>query len=379
MSNRIILIGNYPLDKQESMKRFALMLEEGFNKKSITTELWEPKVFFAAFFKSSNSGIGKWLGYIDKWMLFPFILKLRLLKKKYKNSKTTFHICDHSNAPYLKSLPINKTVITCHDVLAIRGALGYKDAYCPASGMGKILQNWILSNLKQAKKLAAVSYFTLNQLIDLSASAYSESSNWVVIHNAFNADFKPVDSKIAKALLAPYGLDNIPYILHVGSSLERKNRSLLLKMRKSLGNKWEGKVVFAGKPIDDKLQSEINLLGLEDKVVSVVKPNHNKLLALYSSAEAFIFPSLSEGFGWPLIEAQACGTPVIASNLEPMPEVSDKTALHEDPLDAEAFAEAFLSLNDAEVKSKLIKSGFKNIERFAVDKMIDAYINLHNS
>ena len=140
----MILIGNYPLDKQESMKRFAAILEEGFKKKGIETEIWLPIICFGRLFEATTSGFGKWLGYIDKWLLFPIVLKFRLLKASNKQAK--FHICDHSNAPYLAYLPKQRTGITCHDVLAIRGAFGYTDAYCPASGMGKVLQRWILNH-----------------------------------------------------------------------------------------------------------------------------------------------------------------------------------------------------------------------------------------
>src|ERR1700738_951837 len=147
MKLRIILIGNYPPDRQESMERFAQMLGAGFGKAGRSIEIWRPEVFFGAFAKSTTSGLGKWLGYIDKWILFPLILRWRLSNKTNRNGACRFHICDHSNSPYLKCLPPARTVITCHDVLAIRGALGFEDAYVKASLPGRFLQSWILKNL----------------------------------------------------------------------------------------------------------------------------------------------------------------------------------------------------------------------------------------
>src|SRR5690606_22551456 len=125
-----------------------------------------PVVFFGKPFKSTKSGISKWLGYIDKYILFPIVLKFRVNSKHSRGQDIKFHICDHSNAPYLKYLPKEVTGITCHDVLAIRGSMGFADAYAPASKFGKLLQKWILNNLKKAEILAAVSDFTLNQLKD---------------------------------------------------------------------------------------------------------------------------------------------------------------------------------------------------------------------
>jgi len=376
---KIILISNYPPDKQESMKLFAGMLHKGFTDAGIESETWLPTIFFGHLAKNTNRGLGKWLGYLDKWILFPVILKGRLLKIKFNNAHVAFHICDHSNAPYLAYLPKAKSAITCHDVLAIRGALGFEDAHCEASMFGLILQKWILKNLVRADKLATVSALTYQQLADLNNGFVNHSRNWQIIHNAFNQDFHPVIKPVYEIQMLAMGfVKSQPFLLHLGSSLERKNRKLLVKMLIELGDHWDGIVCFAGDPIDADLESYINELGLQNKVKSIVKPPHQNLLALYSSCDAFIFPSFSEGFGWPIIEAQACGAPVIASNIEPMPEVSGGAALHESPADAGAFARAFLSLQHNGLREKLMAKGFENIKRFSVSKMTEAYISLHN-
>jgi glycosyltransferase involved in cell wall biosynthesis len=374
----IILIGNYIPDDQVSMQRFTNMMYAGFNNAGVKTEIWYPKVFFGKLVRQTFYGFGKWLGYIDKWIIFPFILKKRIRKSRRRHQTLSFHICDHSNAPYLKYLPADKTVITCHDVLAIQGALGYPDAYCEASQMGKIMQSWILKYLIEAKKLAAVSSQTLTQLELLSKNKLPENRKWRTIHNGFNEEFEPMDVSSLPSIL---GLINTelknPFLLHVGSGQPRKNRELLVEMISILGTRWNGKICFAGEGIDPKLSAYASSLGVNDKVISVVSPGHKDLIALYSACEAFIFPSFSEGFGWPLIEAQACGAPVIASRVPPLPEVTGGAAIHEDPKNANKFAEAFLSLENKDLRNTLIQEGFKNICRFNSDKMIQEYINLH--
>jgi glycosyltransferase involved in cell wall biosynthesis len=377
-----VLIGNYQPDQQESMERFAQMMADGFFQAGHTYEIWRPTVFFGAKVKSTLAGLGKWLGYVDKWILFPAVLKWRLLNKKYKAENVRFHLCDHSNAFYLNQLPSEKTAITCHDVLAIRGALGYKDAYCPSSATGKILQKWILRNLAKARLLATVSELTLNQLKDLLGDHLSELSqrNWGVIHNAFNADFTPLAPEVANRIIVKAGVPaNRPYLLHIGSNLARKNRVLLVEMLAALGKNWDGVVVLAGKAPDDKLMSKAMELGVGDRIISIVKPSHETLVALYSGCEAFVFPSFSEGFGWPVIEAQACAAPVIASNIEPMPEVSGGAALHANPYKPAEFADAFLRLKDETLRNQLKEKGLRNIKRFSPDKMIEAYLVLHTS
>src|SRR5690606_39604599 len=99
---------------------------------------------------------------------------------------------------------------------------------------------------------------------------------------------------------------------------------------------------------------------------------------LYNGAEAFVFPSLSEGFGWPVIEAQACGTPVVTSNFQPMLEVSGNAALHADPKSPKAFAEALMTISNINLREELIKLGFENTKRFYVKHMIESYLKLYN-
>jgi glycosyltransferase involved in cell wall biosynthesis len=374
----IILIGNYIPDDQVSMQRFTNMLDEGFKEAGIISEIWYPSVFFGRRVKQTSHGFGKWLGYIDKWIIFPLVLKSRIRKGNQQNKSFLFHICDHSNAPYLKYLPVERTVITCHDVLAIMGAMGYKDAYCEASRMGKILQGWILKYLIRAKKLAAVSGQTLIQLELLSKDKLSANRVWRIIHNGFNKEFKPLDSTSFSSILNLINMElKNPFLLHVGSNQPRKNRELLVEMISIMNGKWNGNICFAGECIDPKLAAYASSLGVSDKMISVVGPEHKHLIALYSACEAFIFPSFSEGFGWPLIEAQACGAPVIASNVAPLPEVTGGAAIHKDPKKAMDFANAFLSLGNKEIREDLIKKGFENSSRFSSKKMIQEYLDLH--
>jgi glycosyltransferase involved in cell wall biosynthesis len=374
---RIILIGNYPPDGQESMERYASMLNLGFQNAGIQSEIWRPTVFFGTVFKTTR-GLGKWIGYIDKWILFPIILWWRL-RKKFNNSSVRFHICDHSNAPYLKYLPVDRTIITCHDALAIRGAFGYDDAYCPATPAGKILQKWILQGLLKAGTLVASAQLTLDQLDELSNGKSINKKNWHVIPLAFNDNFTRMEKQQINRLLTQAGIiPAVPFLLHVGSALPRKNRKMLIDMVAIMGDNWDGKIYFAGEAADDELMRRALSKGLQDRVVSLVKPNHETLVALYSACEAFVFPSFSEGFGWPIMEAQACGAPVIASSLAPLPEVSGGAALHAHPTKPEEFAAAFLSLKkDEKLRNQVIQKGLENITRFKPDRIINSYLALH--
>lgn len=373
-----ILIGNYPPDGQESMQRFSDLLASGLAQRGYSVATWLPRQVWLRDSRNPYGGINKWLGYLDKWVLFPRWLKraVQQTQRKY-GAAVRYHICDHSNAPYLAQLPPAQTAITCHDVLAIRGALGAPDAHCQASRLGVVLQRWILKHLRTAERIGCVSQLTLRQLLEV-AGHKAAKPQWTVVHNAFNAEFRKLSDAAAQQMLAQNSLKlPQPFLLHVGSNLPRKNRRMLLQMVAQKDSTWPGQIVFAGQPVDAALREAAHALGLTDRVHSVSKPDHETLCALYSLAHAFVFPSFSEGFGWPIIEAQACGTPVIASQLEPLPEVSGGAALHADPHAPQSFAAALRQLEDATVRQSLIAAGYKNTERFGLNRMIDGYLALH--
>lgn len=354
---------------------FLQMLKDGYIANGHHVDVWLPTTFFGAIATNTLSGAGKWLAYLDKYLIFPLVLRWRCLMPKY--AKSRFHVCDHSNAVYVPHLPYERTLVTCHDVLAIKGAFGDKSVFCDASRAGKILQNWILKSLLKASKIATVSQTTLNQLSELAQKNKNPKARWQVVLNAFNEPFFELPKETAMHLLDQAKLNlETGFMLHVGSGLPRKNRKMLVKMLNLLRKDWHGSVVFAGQAIDPELQSLIQYHQLENRVVSVVNPDFKLLQALYSTCDAFVFPSYSEGFGWPLIEAQACGACVLASDFPAIREVGGEAALYAQADDARKFAENFKEVLKPEVQQQLKSKAQQNILRFEKQNMIENYIKL---
>ena len=127
---RVLLVGNYLRDGQESMQRFAEATLAGLTRQGIDARLIRPEAVLGRLSASSQSGLGKWLGYIDKFVLFPLRLKREVDAAQREAiseggaADVVVHICDHSNAPYTRSLRNVAHVVTCHDLLAIRSARG---------------------------------------------------------------------------------------------------------------------------------------------------------------------------------------------------------------------------------------------------------------
>ncbi|REH01897.1 glycosyltransferase family 4 protein [Flavobacterium aquicola] len=379
MITKVILIGNYKPDKQFSMQIFEALMAEGYKKSKLQVSVIRPSEIFRKLAFNKPSLI-KWLAYIDKFLLFPVeLIGLRSINF-ILSRKVSYHICDHSNAFYLYFLPKSKTIITCHDVLAIRAGLGFTDTYCTATKSGEVLQKIILRALSGANKLAAVSKFTLNQLIAIDNKPYI-SKNWTYIHNALSEKFMPYqEDQILDVLNKFQQLKDKAIILHVGSDLERKNRKLLIHMIYELQNNWNGILVLAGENLNTELQELIKKLNVSDHILQIHNPTDKEIIALYSMCDAMIFPSYSEGFGWPIIEAQACGAPVITSNKAPMMnEVGGNAALYADPDDAKSFADQFLKFSDKEFRNEIIRLGYENAKRFDFDSTVRKYVELINN
>lgn len=364
---RVLLIGNYEHDRQESMQRFADLLVRELPQHGLEVRLVKPAAHLGRF-KPAADGLGKWLGYVDKFALFPLALPTHL---KWCD---VVHVCDHSNAMYCHRTRSRPTVVTCHDFLAVRGALG-EDTDCPAGLAGRHLQRWILTGLRQAGKLAAVSTYTLADAQRLVGSG----PRLGLVLNGLNQPFRPVAASEVTRRLAPLlpELGERPYVLHVGSNLRRKNREAVVRVGALIKDRWPGDLVFAGQPLTAELRALAQQLGLAGRIHEVVRPDDAQLEALYAGAHAFLFPSRYEGFGWPIIEAQACACPVVCSDCGPFSEVAGDGAFIRDIADEAGMAEDLLVLTDPVHRSRLIMRGTANLARFATARMIDEYVALY--
>ena len=366
----VLLIGNYPADQQQSMQRFATMMLQGLTNAGIATELIQPEPFFGRI-NMAGPFIAKWLAYIDKFFVFPRRLRRNLSAARFD----LVHICDHSNSIYGRYVRNWPVVVTCHDLLAVRGALG-EETNCPASFAGKHLQKWILAGLRRATAIACVSratYRDAERLIDRAGAQLH------VIPNGLNYAYQKQASEIVQSRLDKIkGLKPL-FVLHVGSNLRRKNREGVLRIFSLTKNDQTGQLVFAGDPLSRELRSLGADLGLSERIVEVVNPDNHLLEALYNSASLLLYPSRFEGFGWPIIEAQACGCPVICSNREPLLEVGGDAVLSREVDDEAGFAADILRLQDPIERERWSEKSLGTAEKFSADKMIARYIELYRS
>jgi len=183
----VLLIGNSPADQQQSMQRFAIMMLTGLKAAGVPAKAVFPPPFFGRI-RFAGRFAGKWLGYIDKFVFFP-----RQLQQKLRSGVDLVHICDHSNAMYAAQVENVPVVVTCHDLLAVRGARG-EVADCPASPTGKYLQRWIVSGLRKASTVVCASVATLR---DADTIGRLGGGLLRVVHQTGEADRESVRSRYA--------------------------------------------------------------------------------------------------------------------------------------------------------------------------------------
>jgi glycosyltransferase involved in cell wall biosynthesis len=369
----ILLIGNYSLDRQQSMQRFATMMFQELNASGVAAELIRPEPFFGRF-RSAGGFVAKWLGYLDKFILFP-----RTLRKKLRERPSLVHICDHSNAMYASVIREMPVVVTCHDLLAVRGARG-ESTGCPASVTGKVLQRWIVSGLQKAAAIACASNATLRdaQRIVLQENGRPKLE---VITLGLNYPYRKLPPDEARKRLAefsPLG-EGASFVLHVGSNVRYKNREGVLRIFARSRENWNGLLVFAGESLSPSLHSLSRQLSISDRIVELPGISNELLEALYNCAVALLFPSTNEGFGWPIAEAQACGCPVLCGDREPMSDVAGPAGLTHSPEDEAGFAADILRLTDPTERELWSRKSLENAQRFSTPRMISEYRELYRT
>jgi glycosyltransferase involved in cell wall biosynthesis len=179
-------------------------------------------------------------------------------------------------------------------------------------------------------------------------------------------NFRPIDSP---KTLAHYGLRKGEYIATVGNATFRKNHETLIVALGKIHERVPHRLVLAG-PVspeqERRLKSVARAHGVEDRLVFPGYVPYSDLPALYSGAALFAYISLYEGFGLPVLEAMACGTPVVASNTTSIPEVAGQAAILVDPVNCEEIAAAMdLILNDTNRRDSLRAAGLERVTCFS--------------
>jgi glycosyltransferase involved in cell wall biosynthesis len=364
---RILLVGNYERDGQESMQRFTAFMALGLHHAGHEVRVAKPRAWLGRIHRSTT-GFGKWLGYTDKFGVFPFVLKSEI------RWADVVHICDHANSFYTKYLRFVPHVVTCHDLLAARSALG-EIPENPTRWTGRELQRLILKRLTEAQHIACVSDATRSDLLRLAGIGEQRVSR---VYNSLNYPYSRMEEDEAVPRLRKLSVDpSRSFLLHVGGNQWYKNRLGVLRIVSALSKLSGGQtptLVMVGKPWTTEMRQFILDNRMGDLTLELTAIADEDLRALYSTAAMMLFPSLQEGFGWPIVEAQACGCPVVTSKRPPMDEVGGDAAIYVDPEKPESAAAILHEALTAAAGMR--ESSMANAARFR-SGMIRSYLALY--
>ena len=357
------------------------MIREGMLARGISVECWTPKPFF---YRISVPFLQKWLGYLDQFVVFPLQVRIRLLNQP---EDTLFVFSDQALGPWVPLVKHRPHVVHCHDFLALRSSLD-EFPQNPTSWTGKIYQKWIKRGFNQAINFICVSHRSakdLTQFLDNPGAASIK-----VVHNPLDPFFSTMPAGDAKNLLALQDLAEIKhgFILHVGGNQWYKNREGVLAIYAAYArqNPAPLPLLMIGAPPSKQLQATANSIGRPGEVKFLIRPETKVVKAAYSTASAMLFPSIAEGFGWPIIEAMACGCPVLTTNDAPMTEAGGNVANYIPKFDTErtdtwarACADILESVLRRSPSEKLAsrEAGLAHARCFDSNSVIDRYFSIY--
>lgn len=257
-----------------------------------------------------------------------------------------------------------RTVLTVYDLAHL---------YLPEcyTYMTRLYLNSLLSrSIKQADSIIAISESSKRDIMEHFKIAPEKIK---VVYAGIDEIFRPIDDMEELERIKKVYRIKGDFILTVSLISPRKNLIRLIEAFKALRDqkKIDSQLVIVGRKawLYEDVFREVASSGLEEDVIFCGHIPREHLLCLYNAATLFAYPSLYEGFGLPILEAMACATPVMASNVSSMPEVCGEAALLVDPYDIEELASAIADIvSKPHLRQTLIKRGLEQVSKFSWKK-----------
>ncbi|NVJ05893.1 glycosyltransferase [Myxococcus sp. AM001] len=293
-----------------------------------------------------------------------------------------FHVVDHTYAQLVHALPASRTGVYCHDLDAFRSVLEPRREPRPA--WFRAMARAQLAGLERA---AIVFHSTQAVRAELLAHGVVPESRLVWAPYGVSPEYRPEPATgvasgtpdASEAVLAPLG--GRPYLLHVGSAIPRKRLDVLFAVFAALrARSPELRLVQQGGALNDTQRAQVAALGIGDALLQPPRQERATLAGLYRRAAAVLVTSEAEGFGLPVIEALACGAPVVASDLPVLREVGAEACTYCPVGDVPAWVESVTSLLTGHGAQPSREARLARAARFTwaahARTVLDAYLRL---
>lgn len=281
-----------------------------------------------------------------------------------------------NTASYFSQTPF---VLTLHDIIYLESVSFTGTAY---QNFGNLYRRFLVPKIvDKCLKIITVSKYE-QERIRKQFNLYAGKVE--VVHNAKDEAFKKIsDLNLLESVSKKYNLPS-DFILFLGNTAPKKNSKRLLEAYvhyvKSSKNPLKLLVVDLSESYIKETLLKVGFRNYDDLIFTQDYIDHKDLTVIYNLATIFIYPSLRESFGLPIIEAMACGVPVITSNTSSMPEIANEAALLIDPFDIENISATFLKLTeDVELRELHIKKGYINAEKFSWSNCASQVLSIYES
>ena len=372
MSLRVALVADMPEERWPSMDLVGEMLQMELERRDGVEPLLLRPSMKRRFSRADDFSSGRYnLDRLAGRMIdYPRVL--RPLHDRFD----VFHITDHSYANLALDTPAGRTVVTCHDIDAFR-TLVEPETFRRRWWIRKIASR-VLRGMQSAAKVTCDSNATRDELL---AYGLMPESKLVVIplgvHPSCSPEPSQADSELEEIL--PAGI--APELLHVGSTIERKRIDILLLVFAAVRARHpEARLLRVGGRFTGDQRRLAEKLGLMESIVELPYLDRDRLAAVYRRARALLLTSSAEGFGLPVVEAQASGTPVVCSDLPVLREAGGDAADYVGVRDIEGFAARVSRLiEDESVRKSRREAGLKNAARFSWSLAASAFLEIYEA
>ncbi|MDA3943874.1 MAG: glycosyltransferase family 1 protein [Bacteroidetes bacterium] len=303
----------------------------------------------------------------------------RALPKAVKEYGCDLLHCTSNTAPLNSPVPL---IVTLHDIIYLESVSIFKKGGTWYQKFGNMYRRFVVPKVvEKSDKIITVSHFEKNRI--KTFFGFPESDNRLVaIYNGVSEHFKPIsDQEVLDRVRKQYQLPP-RFVFFLGNTDPKKNTKGVLKAFSDYlkaGHKALKLVMLDyDREALEKLLIEIGDRDLINHIHLTGYVVNSDLPAIYSMSELFLYPSLRESFGIPMLEAMRCGVPVITSNTSSMPEVADDAALFVDPYKPEQITAAMTKmLHDQTIRKEYIEKGLKRAADFTWKSMAEDVLKLY--
>jgi glycosyltransferase involved in cell wall biosynthesis len=280
----------------------------------------------------------------------------------------------HATHYVLPPLPRGRAVVTIHDIIHL-----LYPQFLPNRAAHIYARVMIRRALKRASRIITVSHNSKRDLVDYFDV---DSQRIEVIYNGVSSRFRPDISREERRRVAARHDIPSPYMLFLGGERPHKNARNLVRAFAEARRRvaLPHALVLAGAPPRNRgrVEALISALDLESVVRRTGLVEDEDLPGLFAGSDVFLYPTLYEGFGLPVVEAMACGVPVLTSSTSALQEVAGGHALLVDPMDIEAIATGIVTLaTDPTKRAELAKLGLARAADFSWDKAAEATLGVY--